>query len=61
VTDRDARYRRKLLVLLSSATFFEGYDNFVLAFVLALAAAPPAEGTPLGAGLRGWPTPLAGG
>ena len=33
---RDARYRRKLLVLLSSATFFEGYDNYVLAFVLAL-------------------------
>ena len=29
------RYRRKLLFLLSSATFFEGYD-FVLAFVLAL-------------------------
>ena len=36
MTDRDARYRRKLLVLLSSATFFEGYDNYVLAFVLAL-------------------------
>ncbi|HEY7477961.1 MAG TPA: MFS transporter [Actinomycetota bacterium] len=34
--DRGTRYRRKLLVLLSSATFFEGYDNFVLAFVLAL-------------------------
>jgi MFS family permease len=33
---RDARYRRKLLFLLSSATFFEGYDNFVLSFVLAL-------------------------
>lgn len=33
---RDPRYRRKLLFLLSSATFFEGYDNFVLAFVLAL-------------------------
>jgi MFS transporter, putative metabolite:H+ symporter len=33
---RDRRYRRKLLFLLSSATFFEGYDNFVLAFVLAL-------------------------
>ena len=31
-----ARYRRKLLFLLSSATFFEGYDTFVLAFVLAL-------------------------
>jgi putative MFS transporter len=30
------RYRRKLLFLLSSATFFEGYDTFVLAFVLAL-------------------------
>ena len=33
---RTARYRRRLLVLLSSATFFEGYDNFVLSFVLAL-------------------------
>jgi putative MFS transporter len=33
---RDRRYRRKLLFLLSSATFFEGYDTFVLAFVLAL-------------------------
>jgi putative MFS transporter len=32
----DATYRRKLLFLLSSATFFEGYDNFVLSFVLAL-------------------------
>ena len=28
--------RRKLLVLLSAATFFEGYDTFVLSFVLAL-------------------------
>ncbi|MBI3648663.1 MAG: MFS transporter [Actinobacteria bacterium] len=36
VPDRDSRYRRKLLFLLSSATFFEGYDNFVLSFVLAL-------------------------
>lgn len=35
MTDGD-RYRRKLLFLLSSATFFEGYDTFVLAFVLAL-------------------------
>lgn len=34
--ERDDRYRRRLLFLLSSATFFEGYDNFVLAFVLAL-------------------------
>jgi putative MFS transporter len=33
---RDARYRRKVLFLVSSATFFEGYDNFVLSFVLAL-------------------------
>jgi putative MFS transporter len=33
---RDDGYLRKLLFLLSSATFFEGYDNFVLAFVLAL-------------------------
>jgi putative MFS transporter len=29
-------YRRKLLALLSAATFFEGYDTFVLSFVLAL-------------------------
>jgi MFS family permease len=28
-------YRRRLLVLLSAATFFEGYDTFVLSFVLA--------------------------
>lgn len=35
-TVKDRRYRRKLLVLLSAATFFEGYDAFVLAFVLAL-------------------------
>jgi MFS family permease len=35
-TARDATYRRKLLYLLSSATFFEGYDNFVLSFVLAM-------------------------
>jgi MFS family permease len=33
---RDRRYRRKVLFLVSSATFFEGYDNFVLSFVLAL-------------------------
>ena len=31
----DRRYRRKLLRLLSAATFFEGYDNYVLSFVLA--------------------------
>jgi putative MFS transporter len=31
-----ARYRRRLLFLLASATFFEGYDTFVLSFVLAL-------------------------
>jgi MFS family permease len=36
VIERDEHYRRKLLVLLSSATFFEGYDTFVLAFALAL-------------------------
>jgi MFS family permease len=34
--ERDRRYRRKVLFLVSSATFFEGYDNFVLSFVLAL-------------------------
>ena len=34
--ERTPAYRRKLLLLLSSATFFEGYDNFVLSFVLAL-------------------------
>ncbi len=32
----EARYRRKLLGLLSVATFFEGYDTFVLALVLPL-------------------------
>jgi MFS family permease len=31
---RDKRYRRKLLALLAVATFFEGYDGFVLPFVL---------------------------
>jgi MFS transporter, putative metabolite:H+ symporter len=35
MTDGD-RYRRKLLFLLSSATFFEGYDTFALPFVLGL-------------------------
>ena len=34
--ERDRRYRRKVLFLVSSATFFEGYDTFVLSFVLAL-------------------------
>ena len=33
MTDGD-RYRRGLLFLLSSATFFEGYDTFVLALIL---------------------------
>jgi predicted MFS family arabinose efflux permease len=37
--ERDARYRRRVLFLLSSATFFEGYDTFVLSFVLALVLA----------------------
>lgn len=36
VAERSPAYRRRLLFLLSSATFFEGYDNFVLSFVLAL-------------------------
>jgi len=39
VSARDARYRRKLLILLSSATFFEGYDTFALPFVLSLVLA----------------------
>ncbi|HEX6399199.1 MAG TPA: MFS transporter, partial [Actinomycetota bacterium] len=34
--ERDRRYRKKVLFLVSSATFFEGYDTFVLSFVLAL-------------------------
>ncbi|MFM7718432.1 MAG: MFS transporter [Actinomycetota bacterium] len=34
-TDADRSYRKKLLRLLSTATFFEGYDNYVLSFVLA--------------------------
>ncbi|MGH2556910.1 MAG: MFS transporter [Actinomycetota bacterium] len=33
---RGPRYRRKLLWLLSVATFFEGYDTFVIALVLPL-------------------------
>lgn len=33
--DLERRYRRKLLALVSSAGFFEGYDSFVLAFVTA--------------------------
>jgi hypothetical protein len=32
--DRGPGYRRKLLWLLSVATFFEGYDTFVIALVL---------------------------
>jgi putative MFS transporter len=36
VTERDSHYRRRLLLLLSSATFFEGYDTFALPFVLSL-------------------------
>jgi len=32
----DAAYRRKLLRLLATATFFNGYDGFVLPFVLSL-------------------------
>ncbi|MCW3045174.1 MAG: Niacin/nicotinamide transporter NaiP [Actinobacteria bacterium] len=31
----EARYRRKLMGLLSAATFFEGYDGYVFSFVLA--------------------------
>jgi putative MFS transporter len=31
----EARYRRKLIGLLSTATFFEGYDGYVFSFVLA--------------------------
>ena len=37
--ERTPAYRRKLLFLLSSATFFEGYDTFVLSFVLAFVLA----------------------
>ena len=32
----ERRYRRKLLALVSSAGFFEGYDSYVLAFVTAV-------------------------
>ena len=32
----DRAYRRKLLRLLATATFFNGYDGFVLPFVLSL-------------------------
>ncbi len=34
--DRGPAYRRKLLGLLATATFFNGYDGFVLPFVLSL-------------------------
>lgn len=33
--DGERKYRRKLLRLLAVATFFDGYDGFVLAFVLS--------------------------
>lgn len=35
LAERTPKYRRKVLRLLAAATFFEGYDGFVLAFVLA--------------------------
>lgn len=35
----ERKYRRKLLGLLAVATFFDGYDGFVLPFVLALVLA----------------------
>jgi putative MFS transporter len=34
--EESRRYRRRLIGMLSVATFFEGYDNFVLALVLPL-------------------------
>ncbi len=37
--DGERTYRRRLLGMLSVATFFEGYDNFVLALVLPLVLA----------------------
>jgi MFS family permease len=37
--EQEHRYRRHLLGMLSVATFFEGYDNFVLALVLPLVLA----------------------
>jgi len=37
--EEDHRYRRRLTGMLSVATFFEGYDNFVLALVLPLVLA----------------------
>ena len=37
--EEDRRYRKRLLGMLSVATFFEGYDNFVLALVLPLVLA----------------------
>jgi len=36
VSPADPAYRRKLLRLLATATFFNGYDGFVLPFVLSL-------------------------
>jgi putative MFS transporter len=37
--EEERRYHRRLLGMLSVATFFEGYDNFVLALVLPLVLA----------------------
>src|SRR3954471_25002838 len=37
--EQEHRYRRRLLGMLSVATFFEGYDTFVLALVLPLVLA----------------------
>lgn len=39
VVDRGPGYRRKLLRLVAAATFFNGYDAFVLPFVLSLVLA----------------------
>jgi len=50
VPERGPAYRRKLLRLLATATFFNGYDAFVLPFVLSLVLAD-LGGTEAQAGL----------
>jgi putative MFS transporter len=51
--DRGPRYRRRLLRLLSVATFFEGYDTFVIALVLPLILADLGGSESQAGALRG--------
>lgn len=52
-TNRGPAYRRKLLWLLSVATFFEGYDTFVIALVLPLILADLGGSESQAGALRG--------